>query len=275
MEPRNAETAPDGEITFIGTATTLIRCGGLTVLTDPNFLHRGQFAYLGHGLVSRRRTEPAMQPADLPLLDAVVLSHLHGDHWDRRARTGLNTSVPIVTTTHAETKLRAQGFRNTVGLHTWEAHGLASNGTSVRVTATPARHARGPAQALLPPVNGHLIEFGTAEAQRPYRIWQSGDSLLIDELATITERLPPVDVAILHLGGTKILGLLLVTMDAAQGIGAVRLVRPAHTLPVHNDDYGVFRSPLSAFRAAVRSADLPTTVHYLDRGESWRFQPAR
>ena len=28
-------------LTFVGTATTLIRMGGFSVLTDPNFLHRG------------------------------------------------------------------------------------------------------------------------------------------------------------------------------------------------------------------------------------------
>lgn len=45
----------DITVTFVGNATTLISAGGLTLLTDPNFLHRGQRAYLGHGLVSRRQ----------------------------------------------------------------------------------------------------------------------------------------------------------------------------------------------------------------------------
>src|SRR3712207_3786076 len=76
-------------LTFIGTATTLLRLGSFTLLTDPNFLHKGQRAYLGKGLWSKRLTEPALQPADLPPLDAVVLSHLHGDHFDRIARAGL------------------------------------------------------------------------------------------------------------------------------------------------------------------------------------------
>ncbi len=43
----------EGAVTFIGTATVLLRCAGFTILTDPNFLHRGQYAKLGGGLRSR------------------------------------------------------------------------------------------------------------------------------------------------------------------------------------------------------------------------------
>jgi L-ascorbate metabolism protein UlaG (beta-lactamase superfamily) len=84
-------------LTFVGTAATLLRIGSLTVLTDPNFLHRGQRAYLGKGLWSRRLTDPALEPEDLPALDMVVLSHLHGDHFDRVARRRLDRAVPVVT----------------------------------------------------------------------------------------------------------------------------------------------------------------------------------
>ena len=85
-------------LTFIGTATTVLRLGSFTLLTDPNFLHRGQRAYLGKGLWSKRLTEPARSIEELPELDAVVLSHLHGDHFDRVARRDLARSQPVLTT---------------------------------------------------------------------------------------------------------------------------------------------------------------------------------
>lgn len=79
-------------VTFIGNATLLISCNDLTLLTDPNFLHKGQHAYLGYGLVSKRRKEPAIGINDLPRLDAIVLSHMHGDHWDRVAQRASTTN---------------------------------------------------------------------------------------------------------------------------------------------------------------------------------------
>ena len=85
-------------LTFVGTATTILRLGSFTVLTDPNFLHRGQRAYLGKGLWSRRLTEPSLQPTRPPTAGPVLLSHLHGDHFDRVARRGARPRVPLVTT---------------------------------------------------------------------------------------------------------------------------------------------------------------------------------
>jgi hypothetical protein len=80
------ENRVPAELTFIGTATTLLEIGPFMILTDPNFLHHGERAYLGYGLWSKRLTEPALTPAQLPPVDVIVLSHLHGDHWDRRSR---------------------------------------------------------------------------------------------------------------------------------------------------------------------------------------------
>lgn len=61
----------DGGLTFIGTATVLVQRGTFTFLTDPNFLHGGDHAHLGHGLHSERLTEPAMSMNELPRLDFV------------------------------------------------------------------------------------------------------------------------------------------------------------------------------------------------------------
>src|SRR6201747_1012396 len=93
------------DVYFIGNATTLIRFGGLTILTDPAFLHKGEHVDLGHGIWARREVEPACQVADLPPIDLVVLSHYHGDHFDDVAAQELDKTLPIVSTADAVEKL--------------------------------------------------------------------------------------------------------------------------------------------------------------------------
>lgn len=161
MTTDNGATAslrPDGaSLTFVGTATTVLKLGGLTLLTDPNFLHRGQRVYLGYGLFSKRRTEPAMQPSELPGLDAVLLSHLHGDHFDRVAKRALSRGLPIVTTPHAARRLGRWGFQEAVPLETWESRELERGSQRVRITSVPATHGPGVVGRLLPPVMGSVI----------------------------------------------------------------------------------------------------------------------
>ncbi|WP_220084471.1 MBL fold metallo-hydrolase [Cellulosimicrobium sp. I38E] len=158
--------AASATLTFGGTATALLRFGRFTVLTDPNFLHRGQWAYLGKGLASRRRTEPAFGPTGLPPLDAVVLSHLHGDHFDRVARRGLTRQVPLLTTPSAARRLARHHFA-TVGMPTGAVETFRSGKETLDVESVPAIHARGALRALLPEVMGTGTRTVSTDGARP------------------------------------------------------------------------------------------------------------
>ncbi len=72
----------------------------------------------------------------------------------------------------------------------------------------------------------------------------------------------------IHLGGTTLPGGLLVTMDARQGADLVRAVRPHRLLPVHYEEYGVMRSPLSDFLAEASSRGFAADVVHCERGRS-------
>ncbi len=259
-----------GELLFIGTATVLLRYGGFTVLTDPNFLHRGDHAKLGYGLRSKRLTEPAMTVAELPPLDFIVLSHHHGDHFDEVASAELDKRVPILTTGHAARKLRSDGFTAAVALDTWQSQDVRRGDARVTVTAMPGTHAPGPLAALLPPVMGSMLEFGRG-AGTDFRLYVTGDTLVHDRLEEIPRRYPDIDLGLVHLGGTRVLGVL-VTMDAAQGVRALQIVRPRTAVPIHYDDYTVFKDPLENFRRAVDAASLATDVRFVGRGETYRFE---
>jgi L-ascorbate metabolism protein UlaG (beta-lactamase superfamily) len=250
-------------LTFVGNATVLLRWGPFTLLTDPNFLHAGERAYLGLGLTSKRLREPALAIADLPPLDAVVLSHLHGDHWDRRARRGLDRAVPIVTTPHAARRLQGlHGFRRAVGLGNWEWHDLARDGSLLRVTSMPGMHAPGPLGRVLPPVMGSLLELDGR------LVYLTGDTLMYDGVREVARRYPDIDVSVVHLGGTMLPGGLMVTMDGVQGADLLEVVRPRRAVPVHYEEYTVMKSPLSEFTAETDRRGMSDMVQVVGRGET-------
>ena len=261
----------DVTLTFGGTATTLLRLGPFTLLTDPNFLHRGQWAHLGYGLRSRRLTEPALVPAQLPALDAVLLSHMHGDHWDRIATRSLPKDTPVVTTQEAAACLGKRGFTDTADLRPWQTHELTRGAATLRITSVPGVHGPGPLARLMPQVMGSVLEL-VRDGEVRWRGYISGDTLFRPELGEVLQRCGPLDVLIPHLGGTKALGLT-VTMDATQGADLVEMLKPPVTVPVHFDDYDRFASPLGDFVREVAARRMPGELRPVTRGETISLRP--
>jgi L-ascorbate metabolism protein UlaG (beta-lactamase superfamily) len=272
------ERQPDDAIYFIGNATVLIRYAGFTLLTDPNFIHRGESVPLGFGMSTVRLTDPAMEIEDLPSLDAVVLSHYHGDHFDQVAEERLDRDLPIVTTGDAARQLQDKGFTATVPLQAWETHELSRPQATLRITSLPARHAPLAVDLIMPETMGSCLEFyrnGKGDPGRPdLRMYVTGDTIMYDGISEIARRVPGIDVALIHLGGTRVMGIT-VTMDAAQGLELLQTIRPDRAVPIHYNDYEAFKSPLEDFVAAVEAAGLADAVRFVAHGESLALTPAR
>ncbi|KAL5386745.1 hypothetical protein PMIN06_010537 [Paraphaeosphaeria minitans] len=300
VHPSNAkEEDTNATLYFIGTATTILEWEGIRILTDPNFLHAGDHVHLGPGVSGTRQTNPAIDLEELPRIDAVLLSHYHEDHFDRLVEDKLKRELPIITTPHAKKCLEGKGeesfthvhaldFFESLQLDVKDEQATKQKKPSIKITGMPGKHVPpGPLAVAndvlgaVPPVNGWMIELGYAEGpeqfENGYRIYISGDTLMIDELKEIPERYKGknIDLMLIHLGGTTIPGpsmpLLMVTMDAKQGVQLMQLINPDLTIPIHYDDYDVFMSPLSDFKKAVLEAGFDDKIVYLDRKDQFKF----
>lgn len=266
-------TRPDvehGSIFFIGTATVLIQYAGFTILTDPNFVHRGDHIHIGYGMQAVRLTNPAINMDQLPPLDFVLLSHFHEDHFDRLVEKQLDKGVPIVTTPHASLALRRRCFSATQPLNVWESLMVYKGDQTLRITAMPAKHGPGVLDKALPQVMGSMLEFGTTTDRPAVRLYITGDTILHEHLQEIPQRYPDIDLGLFHLGGTRLFGVLL-TMDAQQGLEAIRIINPREIIPIHYNDYNVFKSPLDDFKEIVSIAGLEDRVKYLLHGSTYTF----
>jgi L-ascorbate metabolism protein UlaG (beta-lactamase superfamily) len=112
---------------------------------------------------------------------------------------------------------------------------------------------------------GSVAEL-TEDGRCRLRLYITGDTLYRPFLEEVPRRCGDIDAMIIHLGGTKILGMLL-TMDDRQGVAATELIRPGLTIPVHHDDYTVMKSPLSAYLSRAREHGLGG-IRPITRGET-------
>ncbi|KAG5807569.1 hypothetical protein H9Q74_007741 [Fusarium xylarioides] len=296
--PRGSEGDENANVYFIGTATTIIEWEGFRLLTDPNLLHAGDHVHLGPGVTAERQTNPAVDLHELPSLDAILLSHYHEDHFDRLVEDSLNRDFLIVTTPHAHRCLTSKNepFRNVEPLDFFDHLELKNEDSKAgeplpvtKVTGMPGKHVPpGPLAAVndllgaVPPTNGWMLELGyrkveKGKLQTGYRIYISGDTLLVDELKEIPKwlREERIDLMLIHLGGTTIPGpsapLIMVTLDAKQGVELMKMMDPDITIPIHFDDYDIFLSPRKDFETAVKEAGMENLVVILDRGDRYGF----
>lgn len=270
----NAPPHPStGSVYFIGNATVLIRYDGFTILTDPNFIHKHQQVSLGLGLEMTRLTNPATEIDDLPPLDLIVLSHWHGDHFDRVAQKKLDKSVSIVSTPEAAEELKQRGFTHARGLETWSSICVKKGDASLRISSMPGRHGPPLSDLVLPELMGSMLKFKSSADANAYKIYISGDTLVMNEMQQIARRYPDIDLALLDLGGAQVLGIM-VTMDAQQGMQMIRIVKPRLAIPLAYNDYDIMESRLADFRQQVKAAGLQDRVRYLNHGGTYRFKPS-
>lgn len=122
----------------------------------------------------------------------------------------------------------------------------------------PAQHSPAiPLDFVLPETMGSILQFCWApeESQAQletatvssvlststFKLYISGDTLLVDDLKEIPRRYTQIDLGLFHLGGTTIgLGLFVVTMDAIQGAACIKLIKPRTAIPIHFNDYDVW-----------------------------------
>ena len=62
-------------------------------------------------------------------------------------------------------------------------------------------------------------------------------------------------------------------MDGKDGVQLMQIAQPKQAIPIHYDDYDVFKSPLADFARVVKAAGLENRVTYLKHGDTNTFRP--
>jgi len=180
-------------ITWLGHSTMLLEVDGVRVLTDPVFGARvSPVSFAGP---KRFHRVPATI-AQLPELDAVLLSHDHFDHLCQTSMRELaRLRVPIVTSLGVGVHLEKFGVAPALitELDWWETHTMP--GGRLAFTATPAQHFSGRGLGR----NATLWSSWVIQADR-HRLFFSGDTGLTDEFSAIGERFGGFDVTMLEIG---------------------------------------------------------------------------
>ena len=197
-------------ITYIGHATTLIEMDGVRILTDP--VLRGRVWHL------RRKNVP-INPLWRKNIDAVLISHLHWDHFDLPSLRLMEADNCIITPSGAARMLRRHNFRCVQEL----AIGQSLSIGSLTITATYANH------------NGARHKFAAPVAAMGYLIrgsrvvYFAGDTDLFPEMNALADDLDAALLPVWGWGPTLGQGHLTPYRAAL----SLQMLKPKLAIPIH------------------------------------------
>ncbi|KAF5135162.1 UPF0173 metal-dependent hydrolase [Metarhizium anisopliae] len=255
-------------ITFIGTATAVLEINGVNFITDPFFSPAGTEWDQGI-VVLKIASGPALGLADLPVIDAVLLSHEdHPDNLDELGRRLLDGRRVFTTRDGA-------GF-STAAASSPPATAPANSrpvpaigGVRFEVTATPCQHLPG-GECVGFVLSGP--EFGQTNG-KPNAIYFSGDTVYVEELAGIKDRFH-VRAALLNLGAASVPVSdppLQITMDGSQAVRLIGDIDPDVVIPMHCDGWGHFAENGSQAAKVFEAANIKNKIRWLKPGEKTRI----
>jgi N-acyl-phosphatidylethanolamine-hydrolysing phospholipase D len=128
-------------VSWLGHSTVLIQIDDVNIITDPIFSARAApFAWPG----STRATPPALTAAELPKIDAVLISHNHYDHLDEASVLALARQAGgpprFIVPLGIERWFGEHGIASVQPLDWWQETTVVGNGTSVRIELLPSQH---------------------------------------------------------------------------------------------------------------------------------------
>ena len=258
-------------IVHLGHASFLYQIGGRNLLIDPVYAQRASpLSFIG----PKRVNAPGVAFADLPKIDAVLITHNHYDHLDvetladLHARDAPRMIMPLGNDTIVKARVpdaRAEAFD-------WGDRVALSDG--VAATLVPSYHwsARGALDRRMALWCSFIIEAGAT------RIFHVGDTGYHD--GSLYERLGaqhgPFRLAVLPIGAYEPRWFMWDNhMNPQEAVKVMRSLRAEQALGHHwgtfqLTDEGVGRPP-EALRAALAEAGLPQESFLPMRpGLSWR-----
>ena len=248
---------------WVGHSTVLLQMDDRFVLTDPVFTR-----YVGG--VSPRLVEPGIAAADLPRLDAVLVSHRHFDHLSTGSLASIADRVGALLVPPGAAADIPREVGNVRELATWE--GWEQDG--LRVTAVPAHHSGGRFGA---DAGSHPRAFaGFVVQYHGMTVYFAGDTADDPPMfREIARRFGAIDLALMPIGPIEpVADMRPEHLDPAEALAESAVLRAREMLPIHFatfidscDDAG---SVEAAFDRAL--ADMPPAGVHARR---WRIGEQR
>lgn len=249
------------EVQLLRHVTLIVSIGGRRLLVDP-MLSPAEAMDPVPNSGNDRRIPLVDLPLDaaaladaLAMVDGVLVTHTHRDHWDARAAELLPRDLPLFCQPADLDAFVAAGFTAVTPVEETAAWG------DLTLTRTGGQHGTGEIGKLMGTVSGFVLRAPGEPA-----LYLAGDTIWCDEVAAALATHRP-DVAVLNTGAAQFLTGDPITMTAADVIAVCQAAPDLRALAVHLETVNHCHLTRADLREALAAAGLTDRVHIPADGE--------
>ncbi|HMM43996.1 MAG TPA: MBL fold metallo-hydrolase [Thermomicrobiales bacterium] len=254
------------QIQLLRHATLVVEVGGRRLLVDP-MLGARENADPIPNTPNQVRNPMVKLPYDeatlgqlIATLDGAIVTHLHSDHWDRRAAELLPKNLPLLCQPGNEERLRSDGFTDVTPVEdTLEWHGL-------ELTRTGGQHGTGEIGERMGKVSGFVVR-----APGEPVLYLAGDTIWCAEVEDALAAHTP-DVIVVNSGAAQFLVGDPITMTAADVVQVCQAAPDSTVVAVHMDAINHCLLTRHALAAAAEGAGVQAWLRIPTNGEVLAFE---
>jgi L-ascorbate metabolism protein UlaG (beta-lactamase superfamily) len=240
-------------------ATLLVEAGGKKILVDPMLSKKEAMDPVPNAANSNRIPSVDLPITDAELgkilndADAVMITHIHRDHWDAAAQQRISKNKLIICQPADETKIRQQGFANVQVVNkswAWD---------DIQIHRTNGQHGTGEIGKRMGTVSGYVLEY------KKERIYIAGDTIWCDDVQDAVTTHQPTHI-IVNGGGAQFLQGDPITMTTDDVIRLSQFTNAKITV-VHLEAVNHCHQRRPDFKEAIAKNNLTASVHVPADGE--------
>ena len=218
------------KIQLLRHACHVIEMDSVRFLVDPMLAPQGSYPAIktfGNKLPNPLVPLPSIVSDEKSLSDffntiqAVLLTHLHFDHFDKTAMAVLPKSLPILCQEGDEGRLKEEGFSEVLPI----SHNRIFQG--IEITRTGGRHGRGPTGKRMGRVSGYILK-----AKDEPSLYITGDTIWCKPVKEALDKHSP-QVIVAYAGAARFKWSFPITMTAGDVLRILRTAKNASVVAVH------------------------------------------
>jgi L-ascorbate metabolism protein UlaG (beta-lactamase superfamily) len=248
----------------IRNATIVVDYAGKRFLIDPMLAEKGTYPPFPNSPRQEQNNPSIGLPTSIDNIinniDAVIVTHLHLDHWDDAAKEALPKEIKIFAQNEEDaTEIRNAGFQNIEFLHEDTVF------EGIKLIKTKGEHGRGEILKLAGSVCGVVFKHSTEKT-----LYVAGDTVWYDAVQKVIDTHKP-EIIVVNAGDNQFFegGSLVMGKDDVYEV--YKAAPDAKIIAVHMEAVNHWALSREELKSFINEKGISTNVLVPNDGESYTF----